>query len=150
MLQTQNEFDLFFQQWFFDTIDWIIAAIAAAPSAAACFCPLRSNFLGYAQIRLSGGRTRYEGRLEVLSSHPNGTQRWGLICGETWSTREAMVACRQLGLGYANQGVQVSLPGLTSPLCGCCHIIMYRHRQCRRCNCHILCTRVQIHLRYYK
>ncbi|XP_075905673.1 lysyl oxidase homolog 3B isoform X1 [Nelusetta ayraudi] len=57
-------------------------------------------------IRLSGGRTRYEGRVEVLSSQPNGTQRWGLICGETWTTREAMVACRQLGLGYANQGVQ--------------------------------------------
>lgn len=85
-----------------------VAAVAAAASAAACLCPLRSNFLGPAQIRLSGGRTRYEGRVEVLSSQPNGTQRWGLICGETWTTREAMVACRQLGLGYANQGVQVS------------------------------------------
>ncbi|XP_070698337.1 lysyl oxidase homolog 3B isoform X1 [Pempheris klunzingeri] len=57
-------------------------------------------------IRLTGGRTRYEGRLEVLSSDSNGTQSWGLICGETWSTKEAMVACRQLGLGYANQGLK--------------------------------------------
>ncbi|XP_070835857.1 lysyl oxidase homolog 3B isoform X3 [Chaetodon trifascialis] len=57
-------------------------------------------------IRLTGGRTRYEGRVEVLSSDSNGTQSWGLICGETWSTREATVACRQLGLGYANQGLQ--------------------------------------------
>uniref|UniRef100_A0A3Q3XM03 Lysyl oxidase homolog n=1 Tax=Mola mola TaxID=94237 RepID=A0A3Q3XM03_MOLML len=57
-------------------------------------------------IRLTGGRTRYEGRLEVLSSDSNGTQSWGLICGETWTTKEAMVACRQLGLGYANQGLQ--------------------------------------------
>ena len=63
--------------------------------------------LGPAQIRLAGGRTRYEGRLEVLSLDSNGTLSWGLICGETWNTREAMVACRQLGLGYANQGVQV-------------------------------------------
>ncbi|XP_051237659.1 lysyl oxidase homolog 3B isoform X1 [Dicentrarchus labrax] len=57
-------------------------------------------------IRITGGRTRYEGRLEVLSSDSNGTQSWGLICGESWSTKEAMVACRQLGLGYANQGLQ--------------------------------------------
>ncbi|XP_039992540.1 lysyl oxidase homolog 3B isoform X1 [Xiphias gladius] len=57
-------------------------------------------------IRLTGGRTRYEGRVEVLGSDSNGTQGWGLICGENWSTKEAMVACRQLGLGYANQGLQ--------------------------------------------
>ncbi|XP_060918591.1 lysyl oxidase homolog 3B isoform X1 [Labrus mixtus] len=57
-------------------------------------------------IRITGGRTRYEGRLEVLSTDSNGTQSWGLICGETWSTKEAMVACRQLGLNYANQGLK--------------------------------------------
>ncbi|XP_047201597.1 lysyl oxidase homolog 3B isoform X3 [Girardinichthys multiradiatus] len=57
-------------------------------------------------IRITGGRSRYEGRVEVLSSDVDGTESWGLICGETWTTREAMVACRQLGLGYANQGLQ--------------------------------------------
>ncbi|XP_030575066.1 lysyl oxidase homolog 3B isoform X1 [Archocentrus centrarchus] len=57
-------------------------------------------------IRITGGRTRYEGRVEVLTSDPNGTQSWGLICGENWTTKEAIVACRQLGLGYANQGLQ--------------------------------------------
>uniref|UniRef100_A0A673C7R7 Lysyl oxidase homolog n=1 Tax=Sphaeramia orbicularis TaxID=375764 RepID=A0A673C7R7_9TELE len=57
-------------------------------------------------IRLTGGRTRYEGRVEILGSDSNGTQSWGLICGENWTTKEAMVACRQLGLGYANQGLQ--------------------------------------------
>ncbi|XP_049918073.1 lysyl oxidase homolog 3B isoform X1 [Epinephelus moara] len=57
-------------------------------------------------IRLTGGRTRYEGRVEVLGSDSNGTQSWGLVCGETWSTKEAMVVCRQMGLGYANQGLQ--------------------------------------------
>lgn len=62
---------------------------------------------GPGQMRLAGGRTRYEGRVEVLRPDSNGTLSWGLICGETWTTKEAMVACRQLGLGYANQGLQV-------------------------------------------
>lgn len=61
----------------------------------------------HTQIRLTGGRTRYEGRVEVLSEDANGTQSWGLVCGETWSTREATVVCRQLGLGYCNQALQV-------------------------------------------
>nr|XP_023996221.1 lysyl oxidase homolog 3B-like [Salvelinus alpinus] len=72
------------------------------------------------QIRLTGGRTRYEGRVEVLSTEANGTRSWGLICGGTWGTKEAMVACRQLGLGYANNGLQTSSitpnhPGLITP-----------------------------------
>uniref|UniRef100_A0A8C7CMK7 Lysyl oxidase homolog n=1 Tax=Oncorhynchus kisutch TaxID=8019 RepID=A0A8C7CMK7_ONCKI len=62
-------------------------------------------------IRLTGGRTRYEGRVEVLSTEANGTRIWGLICGGAWSTKEAMVACRQLGLGYANHGLQVRIVG---------------------------------------
>ncbi|XP_077586729.1 lysyl oxidase homolog 3B isoform X1 [Stigmatopora nigra] len=53
-------------------------------------------------IRLGGGRSLYEGRVEV----PDGDGGWGLICGETWTTKEAVVACRQLGLGYANQANQ--------------------------------------------
>ncbi|XP_077477927.1 lysyl oxidase homolog 3B-like isoform X1 [Stigmatopora argus] len=53
-------------------------------------------------IRLGGGRSLYEGRVEV----PDGAGGWGLICGETWTTKEAVVACRQLGLGYANQANQ--------------------------------------------
>ncbi|KAM9355266.1 lysyl oxidase homolog 3B isoform 1-T1 [Pholidichthys leucotaenia] len=72
---------------------------------AAVRCNVPSMGLGNS-IRITGGRTPYEGRVEVLSSDSNGTQSWGLICGENWNTKEAMVACRQLGLGYANQGLQ--------------------------------------------
>uniref|UniRef100_A0A7N5P0D2 Lysyl oxidase homolog n=1 Tax=Ailuropoda melanoleuca TaxID=9646 RepID=A0A7N5P0D2_AILME len=57
------------------------------------------------KIRLSGGRSRHEGRVEVQIGGP-GSLRWGLICGDDWGTREAMVACRQLGLGYASHGLQ--------------------------------------------
>uniref|UniRef100_A0AC11E338 Lysyl oxidase like 3 n=1 Tax=Ovis aries TaxID=9940 RepID=A0AC11E338_SHEEP len=57
------------------------------------------------KIRLSGGRSRHEGRVEVQIGGP-GSFHWGLICGDDWGTLEAMVACRQLGLGYANHGLQ--------------------------------------------
>ncbi|XP_012675528.2 lysyl oxidase homolog 3A isoform X2 [Clupea harengus] len=55
-------------------------------------------------IRLSGGRTRVEGRVEVQTR--NGTKTWGLICGDGWTVREAMVVCRQLGLTYASSGLR--------------------------------------------
>ncbi|XP_069779496.1 LOW QUALITY PROTEIN: lysyl oxidase homolog 3B-like [Narcine bancroftii] len=64
-------------------------------------------YMGYERsIRISGGRTRLEGRVEILTGVVNGTQQWGLLCGEGWGTLEAMVVCRQLGLGYASHGVQ--------------------------------------------
>ncbi|CAL8274094.1 unnamed protein product [Merluccius merluccius] len=62
-------------------------------------------------IRLTGGRTRYEGRVEILGSGPNRIHSWGLVCGESWGTKEVTVACRQLGLGYTNQGLKVRIVG---------------------------------------
>ncbi|XP_064200259.1 lysyl oxidase homolog 3A-like isoform X6 [Anguilla rostrata] len=54
-------------------------------------------YIGFEKtVRIVGGRTDYEGRLEVKVG-----SGWGTICSEGWTTREAMVACRQLGLGYS-------------------------------------------------
>lgn len=57
----------------------------------------------FLQIRIVGGRSTYEGRVEVQVG-----SKWGTVCSTGWTTREAMVVCRQLGLGYAMHAVNVS------------------------------------------
>lgn len=60
------------------------------------------------QIKISGGRSASDGRIEVL---PPNEHEWGVICGDNWTLKEAIVACRHFGLGYGMQAAKTAFYG---------------------------------------
>lgn len=64
-------------------------------------------------VRLAGSRHSNQGRVEI---HLNG--RWGTVCSSYWTTTEAKVVCRELGLPEATVALKKTVfpSGNTSTL----------------------------------
>ena len=49
-------------------------------------------------MRLIGGSTSFEGRVEVCWNN-----EWGTVCDDFWGTPDAAVTCRQLGYNIMSE-----------------------------------------------
>uniref|UniRef100_K1PQV8 protein-lysine 6-oxidase n=1 Tax=Magallana gigas TaxID=29159 RepID=K1PQV8_MAGGI len=59
------------------------------------------------ETRLGGSRSN-RGRLEVRLK---GREEWGVVCGDHWTIKEAMVVCRDMNAGYGQQAIKRAVFG---------------------------------------
>lgn len=59
------------------------------------------------ETRLAGSRSN-RGRLEVRLK---GREEWGVVCGDHWTIKEAMVVCRDMNAGYGQQAIKRAVFG---------------------------------------
>ena len=64
------------------------------------------------EIRLAGGGTDNEGRVEVCTS----LSRWGTVCNKQWTTTDTKVVCQQLGYSDTEGIGNISVIGIAVSL----------------------------------
>ena len=74
---------------------WTAALVASLLAAA-----VHAETPEEGDLRLTGGDSANHGRVEIFH---DGT--WGMVCDDYWDLRDAQVACRQLGLEYAEEAI---------------------------------------------
>ena len=57
-----------------------------------CICLLPADECANGDIRLEGGGSDMEGRVELCLNH-----RWGTVCDSQWTDNHTAVVCRYLG-----------------------------------------------------